>query len=195
MLGKVSRGDTIIEVLVSFAVFSLVVVSAIIIMNQGVAAAQRSLEITLVRQQIDSQVAMIQRAQQYDLQTWKDIRTNAVDTIGSFSAVTNTACPDSAGLGTGAFFVAATAGLTDTTRYGASAATYQKAVTYARADVMGDDTALFEPKSYGLWATLVKAENFAQLSAYDLHIRACWDSVGTNVPVTIATVVRLYDTE
>ena len=193
MLGKVSRGDTIIEVLVSFAVFSLVVVSALIIMNQGVAAAQRSLEITLVRQQIDGQVAMIQRAQQYDLQTWKDIRANADETITAFTGLT--ACPEATGVSSKAFFVAGATGLTDTARYPINSTTYQKAVTFARADVMGDDMAVFAPKSYGLWATLVKAENFTQLPAYDLHIRACWDSVGTSVPVTIATVVRLYDKE
>ena len=52
---RLNRGDTLIEVLFAVTVFSLVAVGGISIMNQGTAAAQRSLEITLVRQQIDSQ--------------------------------------------------------------------------------------------------------------------------------------------
>lgn len=49
------RGDTIIEVLLAVTVFSLVAVGGMAIMNQGAAMAQRSLEIGLVRQQIDAQ--------------------------------------------------------------------------------------------------------------------------------------------
>ena len=56
MLGRQkNRGDTIIEVLFAITVFSLVVVSSLSIMNQGSATAQRTLEISLVRQQIDAQ--------------------------------------------------------------------------------------------------------------------------------------------
>ncbi len=49
------RGDTIIEVIFAVTVFSLVAVGGITIMNQGAATAQRSLEIGLAREQIDSQ--------------------------------------------------------------------------------------------------------------------------------------------
>ncbi|MBJ58357.1 hypothetical protein CMN24_01415, partial [Candidatus Saccharibacteria bacterium] len=57
MLGmrRLERGDTLIEVLFAVTVFSFVVVSSLAIMNQGTAAAQRSLEISLVRQQVDAQ--------------------------------------------------------------------------------------------------------------------------------------------
>ncbi len=49
------RGDTLIEVLFAITIFSLVAVSSMAIMNQGTDTAQRSLEITLVRQEIDAQ--------------------------------------------------------------------------------------------------------------------------------------------
>ena len=52
---NISRGDTLIEVLFAISVFSLVVVGGLSIMNQGTAAAQRALEITLVRNEIDAQ--------------------------------------------------------------------------------------------------------------------------------------------
>ena len=50
-----TRGDTLIEVLFAITVFSLVVVTSLAIMNQGTQAALRSLQLTLVRQQVDSQ--------------------------------------------------------------------------------------------------------------------------------------------
>src|SRR5674476_81397 len=49
------RGDTLVEVLFATAVFSLVAVGCLSIMNQGAATAQRALEITLVRNEIDAQ--------------------------------------------------------------------------------------------------------------------------------------------
>ena len=53
------RGDTLIEVMFAFAIFALVAVGSLTIMNQGIAAAQRSLEITLVRAQMDAQAEAI----------------------------------------------------------------------------------------------------------------------------------------
>src|SRR6476661_972947 len=49
------RGDTIIEVMFAVAIFAMVAVGCLSIMNQGMATAQRSLEVTLVRQQMDAQ--------------------------------------------------------------------------------------------------------------------------------------------
>ena len=43
----------------SFVVFSLLTVGTYIVMNRGTQIAQRSLEITLVRQQLDAQVSLI----------------------------------------------------------------------------------------------------------------------------------------
>ena len=47
-----NRGDTIVEVVFAVTIFSMVTVGAISIMNKGVAIAQQSLEITLVRQNV-----------------------------------------------------------------------------------------------------------------------------------------------
>jgi len=49
MLGSGSRGDTLIEVLLAVTIFSMLAVGVITVMNQGTHAAQRALEITLVR--------------------------------------------------------------------------------------------------------------------------------------------------
>ena len=56
---KKQRGDTLVEVLFATAVFSLVAVSGLSIMNQGTSTAQRALEITLVRNEINSQAEAI----------------------------------------------------------------------------------------------------------------------------------------
>ena len=76
MLGhRHERGDTIIEVMFAFVLFSMVIVGAFMIMNQGMALAQRSLEVTQVRQQIDSQVLLIRTAQQaVNQQLWETIK-------------------------------------------------------------------------------------------------------------------------
>jgi type II secretory pathway component PulJ len=49
------RGDTIIEVVFAVTVFSMVAVGGLALMNQGAAMAQRSLEIGMVRDQMDAQ--------------------------------------------------------------------------------------------------------------------------------------------
>ena len=66
------RGDTIIEVMFAFVLFSMVIVGAFMIMNQGMALAQRSLEVTQVRQQIDSQVLLIRTCLLYTSPSTRD---------------------------------------------------------------------------------------------------------------------------
>ncbi|MBR3204754.1 hypothetical protein IKF81_03690 [Candidatus Saccharibacteria bacterium] len=49
------RGDTLIEIMISVAVFSMVSVGAIQIMNRGVYSSQEALEVTMARSEIDAQ--------------------------------------------------------------------------------------------------------------------------------------------
>ena len=53
------RGDTMIEVLLSVAIFSVVAVMGLTVMNQGSASSQRALEITLVRNEIEAQATAL----------------------------------------------------------------------------------------------------------------------------------------
>ena len=60
---------------------------------------------------------------------------------------------------------------------------------YAKVD-------LANSKAYGIFAQIVRAEQNSGANtgkAYDVYISACWDSVGSRVPVSIGTVTRLYD--
>lgn len=51
----VKRGDTLIEVMFAFSVFSLVAILTVTMMNLGVAASERSLEVVTVRNEINAQ--------------------------------------------------------------------------------------------------------------------------------------------
>lgn len=52
---SVKRGDTIVEIMFAFAIFSLVAIITVTMMNMGLAAGERSLEITTVRNEINAQ--------------------------------------------------------------------------------------------------------------------------------------------
>lgn len=189
-----SRGDTLVEVMFSFAVFSLVVVSSLVLMNRGVAMAQHSLEITLVRQQIDGQIALVQHERQLNTAVWNAIKSNPQDTVTEFSSITD--CPTTAAdFGSGAFFIAKATTSGDELKYypldPSAAGNHSPAVTYSMTDVMLKSAPAAH--TYGLWAVLVRAENYGANAAYDLHVRACWATIGLNRPAKIGTVVRIYD--
>ena len=185
------RGDTIIEVMFAFVIFSLVTIGLMSIMNQGIAMAQRSLEITLVRQQIDSQADLVRYIRNQNnsgpTDLWPAIKATSTTSIDSFTAQTD--CPAEAPANT--FFIRPTStgidlqSLSGTTNFG-------EAVTYSRFDY-ADGTGP-TPTAYGIWLQAVRVETDpGRPQAYDVHIRACWDSVGTSVPMTLGTIVRLYD--
>lgn len=54
-----SKGDTIIEVLFAVTIFSALAISGLSVMNRGVGTAQRSLEISLVRQEMNNQAEIL----------------------------------------------------------------------------------------------------------------------------------------
>lgn len=185
------RGDTIIEVMFAFVVFSLVTIGLMSIMNQGIAMAQRSLEITLVRQQIDSQADLVRYVRNNKntgpTDLWPSLKATASTSIDSFKGQTD--CPEEAPANT--FFIRPTA--TDIDLQSLSGNTnFAEAATYSRFDY-ADGTGP-TPTAYGIWLQAVRVETDpGRPQAYDIHIRACWDTVGTAVPMTLGTIVRLYD--
>ena len=194
MIASNNRGDTIIEVMFSFVVFSMVVIGAFTLMNQGVAMGQRSLELTLVRQQIDAQVTLAKYIQANDSVAWTNLITPApagkLSTPPTFSDVST--CPTSSGL-TRAFFFGRSADSLKIITKDVNLSSFSLATNFSTVDYMNTT-----PHAYGLWAYMSKAETVAGSTqpgnnAYDLHVRACWSSVGTRQPMTIGTVTRLYD--
>lgn len=188
---KFNRGDTLVEVLLGVTIFSLVAVIALETMNRGMAIAQYSLETTLVRQQVDSQAEMLRYAHDMKNDTWKKlVDNNSV----SVSAVNDNEgnlgvekCPDD--FSTKEFALAATPSLASKISILNNPGDYKAAETYARVD---SDT----KKTYGISVRLVKpstATGSRDSNKYDAYIKACWMPVGSKMPATIGTIVRLYD--
>lgn len=215
MLKRVfERGDTLIEVLFAISVFSFVVVGSLAIMNQGTAAAQRSVEITLVREQIDAQAetlrflhsSYVNRYQSGGIEfdtTDRDPITNQlitspaeewyklkqyVDTADlAADDYDNTSCPTSPLPGSfivdpkAAKFVSTSSSLIPVDD-GYAQITYNAGGAVAR----------------GIWIRAISSTtstDAGETSAgyVDYHIRACWGSAGVSLPITIGTIVRLYE--
>ena len=191
---KTSRGDTIIEVLLAITVFSMVAVGAIAIMNQGTNAAQRALEITLVRQQIDAQAEALRAAQQVaatngvkDGSIWKNLQTQP-QTASSYS---DTACPNSRVDVANAFIIDPR-----TSKWIDPNSEWLKPISAADppyAQVSADN--LGKVYSYGMWIEHRKtSEALGVPGAYNFTIRACWYGAGLgSTPQQLQTIVRLYD--
>lgn len=188
---KFNRGDTLVEVLLGVTIFSLVAVVALETMNRGMAIAQYSLETTLVRQQVDAQAEMLRYAHDMKNDTWKKlVDNNSVsvsvvnDNEGNLGVEK---CPDD--FSTKEFALAATPSLASKISILNNPGDYKSAETYARVD---SDT----KKTYGISVRLVKpstATGSRDSNKYDAYIKACWMPVGSKMPATIGTIVRLYD--
>ena len=188
---KFNRGDTLVEVLLGVTIFSLVAVIALETMNRGMAIAQYSLETTLVRQQVDAQAEMLRYAHDMKNDTWKKlVDNNSVsvsvvnDNEGNLGVEK---CPDD--FSTKEFALAATPSLASKISILNNPGDYKAAETYARVD---SDT----KKTYGVSVRLVKPSTTTgsrDSNKYDAYIKACWMPVGSKMPATIGTIVRLYD--
>jgi len=187
------RGDTIIEVLLAITVFALVVTGVIAIMNQGVNASQRSLEVTLVKQQIDAQAEALRAAQQDYLAgnktgAWQSIKTLSDSTVPSAGST----CPAFSAYpasvfamnGRTATYIAGNNNVTIRTMDQASVPPYAQ-VTYSPTGT---------PTVYGLWIERQTVSGSGNMPrAFDFVIHACWYGPGLRVPMTLQTTVRLYD--
>ena len=188
---KFNRGDTLVEVLLGVTIFSLVAVIALETMNRGMAIAQCSLETTLVRQQVDAQAEMLRYAHDMKNDTWKKLVDNnsvSVSVVnGNEGNLGAEKCPDD--FSTKEFALVATPSLASKISILNNPGDYKPAETYARVD---SDT----KKTYGISVRLVKPSTTVgsrDSNKYDAYIKACWMPVGSKMPATIGTIVRLYD--
>ena len=188
---KLNRGDTLVEVLLGVTIFSLVAVIALETMNRGMAIAQYSLETTLVRQQVDAQAEMLRYAHDMKNDTWKKLVDNNSESVSAVNGNEGNLgvekCPDD--FSTKEFALAATPSLASKISILNNPGDYKATETYARVD---SDT----KKTYGISVRLVKpstATGSRDSNKYDAYIKACWMPVGSKMPATIGTIVRLYD--
>ncbi|MCA9338470.1 hypothetical protein KC949_02840 [Candidatus Saccharibacteria bacterium] len=220
-MARNDRGDTIIEVLFAITIFSLVSIGGLSLMNQGTAMAQRSLEIGLVREQIDAQADALRYLNHAYIadygkngratEAWKQvIEENAIksDSLQKYGDISDGAkCHYP---GSDVFALDTTKLNFDATRGVDGGQTpilrgIQDALTYPmiRYDPRNDTQ---PPTPEGIWIQAVrwpdtttdsekdiKNDSAKRPGFYDFHIRACWLSPGLSTPLTMGTIVRLYE--
>lgn len=201
----IERGDTLVEVLFAITVFAFVVVGALSIMNQGSAASQRSLEITLVRQQIDAQAETLRfmhdsyvavyrpgisfnttdatttPAEEWYTMTRSGITATSASEFGAVDDVCPTPPGESFVMDTrNARFIDGTP------------ATLVPAVTFPQLTFNDSDAFV---ASEGLWVEAIRSPVVAGSNTgfIDFHIRGCWEAPGLSQALTTGTIVRLYE--
>ena len=189
------RGDTLIEVIFAFTVFSMLAVGAITVMNQGTATAQRTLEITLVRQEMDSQAAVLRYIKAENASGWSELVSEAPkDAPTTFGELTDdNSCPALPGRSIVMNPLSGAVSEKKPELISADSPTvYPRVVTTdSETESVGEDgevvtTISTDVSTYGMWIEPVRDDSFI-----DFHIRACWQSVGSNKPVYLGTIVRL----
>jgi type II secretory pathway pseudopilin PulG len=198
------RGDTIIEVLFAVTVFAMIAVGSLSIMNQGTATAQRALEITLVRQQIDAQVEAIRFIHQSYVSAyqsgspapttgpageWKKMMDKGVAQASPFGQTGIEQCP--AAVPTGSFILNARQAKVSTSVPVMSPPPGASLPPFSQ--IIYDDASSTISNAYGLWVEAVPSTPASGPGFVDFHIRACWSAAGSSAPATLGTIVRLYE--
>ncbi len=88
-MSRIKHGDTLIEVVFSFMVFSSVSIASISIMNSGLNQAQRSLEVTMARNSVDAQAEALRFIQNNFSaeREWADNKKQFTDIWNNITAV------------------------------------------------------------------------------------------------------------
>lgn len=216
-----SRGDTLIEVLCATAVLSLISVGTLIVMNQGSSLAQRSLETTQVREQIDAQAETLRflnnsyianhktgdvagdypiGSASYNWVTLRDMAKTSSTINGSYIDLGKGVCPTASVTSGGSnwggdYFVlnVKKGGLPRIFKFDTSGVSkVRDAETFAQVRYNGADEI---SNVDGMWIEVI--EYGGSLSSYesylDFNIWACWVVPGQVKPAVIGTKVRLYD--
>lgn len=201
-------GDTLIEVMIAFALFAAIAVTTLAVMNQGTGTVQRALEITLVRAQMDSQIEALQYVHEAYVAgyqrgvapapgstaaQWTTLKSvnYSKTTPSTFGQLVAGKCP--AVLPANAFIM------------NAQTAVPQKANLATQPPAGGSlppfSQVLYDASTpgaitnaYGIWLEAISSPAGIRGTPYiDFHIRSCWDAPGGDTPVTLGTIVRLYD--
>ncbi|MDO4902009.1 MAG: hypothetical protein Q4A21_00380 [bacterium] len=189
------KGDTIIEVILAFSVFSAAMMGGLWLMNNAMARAQASLQLTMARNAMDGQAESLRYLNSLNLARqsvgvslpeWSNIPIRSTPSALNF-------CPQNISEING--FVVNMANMTILRNTAGNNNRLRPADTYPRLeynvadtnDISGGDIV----GSRGLWIEAVRANNSDNF--IDFHIRACWNAPGQNAPTTLGTIVRLYN--
>lgn len=175
------RGDTLIEVIFSTAVLSLIIVIALSVMNSGTAQAERAVEGTFVRQEIDSQTEMLRFARDAYVAKadgaatlWNAIKNQRSPSVLSFNALASQ--PNCKPTNNKAFWLSNAGGTVSVKT------AFIQPATFAGTDDSGG-------VSDGLW---IEATPTGNTNYVDFYVYACWDSPNGGAKSTTGTVTRLY---
>lgn len=173
-----SRGDTLVEVLMSLTVLGIVIVGAITIMSRGLGAAQTALEHSQVRLLINGQYEMLRQLRDAYVRdpasplgiVWHSIVAGSNANLPSYGDD-----------------CAITANKVGTTFY-----LQQVGSTIARTSYSSPSIPAGLPTpGDGFWIEPSKSTSFSP-PYIDFVVRACWQGIGGTDQRTV-TAVRLYD--
>lgn len=192
------QGDTIIEVVFAIVIFSLLAISSLAIMNQGIAAGEKALEVTLVRQQVNAQAealryiheARVVSPDSASAQVWSRFITDYAQTSASPYGVSGGKCVVPRGSGLKPFILNARTAQIWSASPSVEPAADADFPPYPQVRYNADNSVR---AAYGLWVESVPFRSETDKQFIDFHIRACWPAPGSAVPMTIGTIVRLYD--
>ena len=206
LVRRLDRGDTLIEVLFAITVFSLIIVTSLSIMNQGIAAAQRSLEITQVRQQIDGQADTLRFLHDSYVAVYRTgvtsadltgpakqwaliMETSSVSVASPFSSTATCERPSGRDFIVNPKTATFVSTSTMPTLFNTDPTTFARLTYNAGGTLTG---------SQGVWVEAVRSAispdpTRANVGYVDFHIRSCWYTPGLSSPMTIGTIVRLYE--
>lgn len=190
------RGDTIVEVMFAIAVFAFVAAGSLAVMRQGISTSMRSLEITQVRQTMNGQAELLRYIQQETLADSSSPYKTVWDKITSPSYTQTKAtdygtCDPNSVANTHPFVIdpaqintPTSSSLITTPTLGLTAPTLPSYPQFIGTPA----------KAYGFWVESIPSPSSAPGPKFvDFHIRACWSAPGSSAPMTLGTIVRLYE--
>ena len=189
-------GDTMGEGMFAIAIFCMVMILSINLMNNSLNAAQSTLESSMARNAIDAQAeglrfihdSYILDKEKYG-DAWKTIVEKSLDKLGEFP-VTDCGQADKTKafvLNLNNFDLQNGNTVVDVDNNDSGTPTYPQ-IDYS------DNTA----RALGIWVNVVPdldldAKEKPTPNFYDFHIRTCWNAPGKNVASSLDTVIRLYN--
>ncbi len=183
----VQRGDTLVEVLLAVTILSVVIVSAIMMMNRGLQTAQSALERSQVRAWVTSQAELLQYARDSYVASPPSSRgsypANLWSQVLSYQGSAGSDQCDS--IGSKPFYLSRDL-----------SAPPDKQVQIKSFNPMTDTKpdSIASPGN-GMWIEAV-AGTSTSVGFTDFYIRACWSSVGSSGPRQESkTIVRLYNAQ
>lgn len=193
MLKHRQRGDTIVEVILAFAVFSMVSVGAMTVMGQGTNASQRALEITLVRQQIDAQAEALRAAHQAytassngESSQWRAFaRANTADNTVPYTDLN--ACPSDVDQISNSFI------LDPRTATLVTGADWFQDIDSRTTKPFAQVETGADVRSFGMWIEREYEAGDTVSDSFNFNVRACWYGAGLSTPLQLETIVRLYE--